>query len=165
MHISEHIKSDIGFMREALKEAQKAFRKNETPIGAVAVLNNQIIARAHNLRETQKNPLGHAEIILLQKLSRKLKCWRMNDLTLYVTLEPCLMCMGALIQARMGKLVFGALDPKGGACGSLYDFAQDFRLNHRIEVVPLILKEESSHLLSRFFKKIREDKKTIKTNR
>ncbi len=159
---------DLHFMQAALKEAQKAFDKKEVPIGAVAVFKNKIIARAHNLRETKQDPLGHAEIILLRKLSKKLKRWRMNDITLYVTLEPCLMCMGALMQARVGRLVFGALDPKAGACGSLYDFAQDFRLNHRIQVSPFILKEECSNLLSLFFKKLRDNhkiKKRIKTIR
>ncbi|QQR81184.1 MAG: nucleoside deaminase [Deltaproteobacteria bacterium] len=147
------------FMKAALQEAQKAFNKKEVPIGAVAVQDGKIIARAHNLRESKNDPLGHAEIILLQKLTRKLKRWRMNDLLIYVTLEPCLMCMGALMQARIGHLIFGALDPKAGACGSLYDFSQDFRLNHRIQVVPFMLQQECSSLLSLFFKKIRLKKK------
>ncbi len=150
---------DETFMRAALRESQKAFQKNEVPIGAVAVHQGKIIARAHNLREMKKDPLGHAEIFLLQKLSRKLKRWRMNDLTVYVTLEPCLMCMGALLQARIGRLVFGTLDPKAGACGSLYDFSQDFRLNHRIQVTPFILQEECAMGLHLFFKKIRKEKK------
>lgn len=147
------------FMKAALQEAQKAFDKKEVPIGAVAVQAGKIIARAHNLRESKNDPLGHAEIILLQKLTQKLKRWRMNNILIYVTLEPCLMCMGALMQARIGHLIFGALDPKAGACGSLYDFSQDFRLNHRIQVVPFMLQQECSSLLSLFFKKIRLKKK------
>lgn len=139
-------------MRASLAEAHKATKKREVPIGAVAVKDGRILARAHNLRESKNDPLGHAELILLSKLSRKLKSWRMLGVTVYVTLEPCLMCMGALIQARVPRLVFGALDPKAGACGSLYDLSRDGRLNHRIEVSPGLLADECGGLLTRFFK-------------
>ena len=151
--------SDLLFMKEALKEASKAARKKEAPIGAVAVKDGKIVARAHNLRESKNDPLGHAELILLSKLSRRLKAWRMLGVTFYVTLEPCLMCMGALIQARVPRLVFGTMDPKAGACGSLYDLSQDKRLNHRIEVVSGVLEEECGGVLTDFFQSLRKNKK------
>lgn len=143
-------------MKEALKEAQKAEKKKEVPIGAIAVQDGHIIARAHNLKENKQDPLGHAEIYLISKLSKQLKRWRLNDVTVYVTLEPCLMCMGALLQARVGRLVFASMDSKAGACGSLYDLSQDKRLNHRIEVKSGILDKECSKILSDFFKKLRQ---------
>lgn len=148
-------------MREALREAEKAAKKKEAPIGAVAVTDGRILARAHNLRESKNDPLGHAELILLSKLSRKLKSWRLLGVTVYVTLEPCLMCMGALIQARVKRLVFGAMDPKAGACGSLYNLSQDRRLNHRIEVVSGILADECSRVLADFFRKLRKKKRAL----
>lgn len=150
--------NDVSFMREALREAEKAMKKKEAPIGAVAVKGGKILARAHNLRESKNDPLGHAEIYLISKLARKLKRWRLNEVTVYVTLEPCLMCMGALLQARAGRLVFGAMDPKAGACGSLYDLSQDRRLNHRIEVVPGVLGSECGEILSRFFHNLRKSR-------
>lgn len=146
---------DEYWMRKAIQEARKAFDKKEAPIGAVAVLEGKIIARAHNLRENKNDPLGHAEILLLHKISKKLKRWRLSGVTVYVTLEPCLMCMGALIQARVDRLFFGTLDPKAGACGSLYDLSKDLRLNHRIDVTSGILQNECSEILKEFFKKLR----------
>jgi tRNA(adenine34) deaminase len=143
-------------MEEALSEARKAYQKNEAPIGAIAVHQGRIVARAHNVREKKNDPLGHAELILLRKLAHKFKNWRMLGVTVYVTLEPCLMCMGALLQARIKRLVFGAMDPKAGACGSLYDLSQDDRLNHRIEVTSGILFKESAALLKKFFEKLRQ---------
>lgn len=148
--------NDHFFMQQAILEAHKAFQKKETPIGAVAVHQNKIIGRAHNLRETKTDPLGHAEILLIKKISKKLKNWRLTHVTLYVTLEPCLMCMGALVQSRIKRLVFGTLDPKAGACGSLYDLSQDKRLNHRIEVTSGILQEECSDVLKQFFQQLRK---------
>ncbi len=148
--------TDIVFMQEALAEAKKAFQRKEAPIGAIAVHQGKILARAHNLREKANDPLGHAELILLRKLSHKFKNWRLMGVTIYVTLEPCVMCMGALLQARVKRVVFGAMDPKAGACGSLYDLARDARLNHRIEVTVVILKEDSSALLKKFFEKLRK---------
>jgi tRNA(adenine34) deaminase len=147
--------NDDSFMRETLREAAKAAKKGEAPIGAVAVKDGKILARAHNLRESKNDPLGHAELYLLSKLSRKLKSWRMIGVTVYVTLEPCLMCMGALLQARVPRLVFGAMDPKAGACGSLYDLSKDMRLNHRIEVVSGVLARECGGVLTEFFKNLR----------
>lgn len=150
---------DEYFMKRALSEAVKAEKKAEVPIGAVAVHEGKIIARAHNLRESKQDPLGHAEIYLISKISKKLKKWRLNDVIVYVTLEPCLMCMGALLQARVGRLVFGCYDPKAGACGSLFDLSKDLRLNHRIEVTASILEKECSSQLSTFFKELRLKKK------
>ncbi|MBF0493045.1 MAG: nucleoside deaminase [Deltaproteobacteria bacterium] len=150
--------SDEKWMLQALQQAQKAAQKNEVPIGAIAVYQNKIIARAHNLRESKQDPLGHAEIYLLSKVAKKLACWRMSGVTIYVTLEPCLMCMGALMQARVDRLVFGCLDAKAGACGSLYDFSKDLRLNHRIEVRSGVLQKECVDLLSGFFKQLRQRK-------
>jgi len=152
--------NDVRFMQAALKEAEKAFKKTEAPIGAVAVKDGKILARAHNLRESKRDPLGHAEMYLLGKLANKLKSWRMMGATVYVTLEPCLMCMGALIQARVPRLVFGTLDPKAGACGSLYDLSRDDRLNHRIDVTSGVLKDACSKILSDFFKRLRKKKLT-----
>lgn len=146
---------DERFMQIALKEAVKAKEKREVPIGAVAVVAGKVVARAHNLRESKLDPLGHAEIYLISKLSKKLKKWRLSDATVYVTLEPCLMCMGALLQARVGRLVFGCFDPKAGACGSLFELSQDKRLNHRIPVTSGVLQEECSQILSDFFKWVR----------
>lgn len=145
-------------MKAALKEAKKAASKLEVPIGAVAVYEGKIIARAHNLRESKQDPLGHAEIYLLSKVSKKLKRWRLAGVTFYVTLEPCLMCMGALVQARIDALVFACFDAKAGACGSLYDFSADSRLNHKLNVRSGILEKESATLLSDFFKQLRKKK-------
>ncbi len=148
--------NDLAFMQRALKQAEKAAFQQEVPIGAIAVQNGKIIARAHNLRESRQDPLGHAEIYLVSKVSKKLQSWRLNSVTVYVTLEPCLMCMGALLQARIGRLVYGCKDPKAGACGSLYDLSQDQRLNHRIEVESGILEKECAEILSKFFKNLRK---------
>lgn len=148
-------------MAAALQEAEKAYRKHEAPIGAVAVKDGKIIARAHNLRESRADPLGHAELYLLQKISKRLKAWRALGVTVYVTLEPCLMCMGALLQARVPRLVFGAMDPKAGACGSLYDLSSDKRLNHRIEVLSDVLGRECGAVLSRFFKEMRARRNNV----
>ncbi|MBI3753952.1 MAG: nucleoside deaminase [Deltaproteobacteria bacterium] len=143
------------FMQEALKEAQKAADKKEVPIGAVIVIGNKIIARGYNLKETSANPTAHAEIIAIKKASKKLGKWRLLNSTIYVTLEPCLMCMGALIQARVTRLVFGCYDPKAGACGSVYDVSNDKRLNHRIEVTPGVMAAQCERILKEFFKSLR----------
>ena len=142
-------------MKQALHEAKKAARKGEVPIGAVIVLDNKIIARSHNLKETTADPTAHAEIIAIKKASRKLKEWRLLNSTIYVTLEPCIMCMGALIQARVPRLVFGSYDPKAGACGSLYDVSNDKRLNHRIKTINGIMAVECERILKEFFKSLR----------
>ncbi len=148
---------DIVYMEKALEAARKAAKADEVPIGAVAVMNGAVIAAAHNDRERTKDPLGHAELLLLQKVVEKkvLPSWRFDEVDIYVTCEPCLMCMGALLQARVRRLIFGCHDPKAGACGSLYDLSCDLRLNHRIEVTSGVLADECAKLLSDFFKKKR----------
>ena len=143
------------YMRLALNEAEQAYKENEVPVGAIGIYDNQVIALAHNMRERDQDPLAHAEMYVLYKASRHLRSWQLDDLTVYVTLEPCLMCMGALLQSRVKHLVFGAMDPKGGACGSLYDLSNDKRLNHQIKVVRGVLADESSRLLKKFFKEKR----------
>ena len=139
------------FMREALKEAKKALYKNEVPIGAIIVKNGQIISRAHNLKETLNDPTAHAEILAIKKASKILGNWRLADCHIYTTLEPCPMCAGAIIQARIGKLIYGAMDFKTGACGSLFNLVENPNLNHKIEVISSIMEEESKELLKEFF--------------
>ncbi len=146
---------DEKYIRLALEEAKKAEAIGEVPIGAILVSNDQIIARAHNLRETTGDPTAHAEILALRKAAQEKKHWRLLDTTLYTTLEPCPMCSGALVLARVARLVFGAHDPKGGAAGSLMNIVQDGRLNHQLEVVSGVLKEDCSKILTDFFKKKR----------
>ncbi len=146
-------------MAEAIKEAQKAGEKGDIPIGAVIVKDNRIIGRGHNSKELNNDPCGHAEIIAIKKASKALLSWRLKHATLYVTLEPCIMCMGAIIQARVERLVFACHDPKAGACGSLYDMSRDSRLNHRVEADFGILKAEAGLLLREFFKGLRRGKR------
>jgi tRNA(adenine34) deaminase len=143
-------------MQRALAEARKAQAKDEVPIGCVIVRDGKIISRGHNLRETSQDPTGHAEFVAIRKAARKLSSWRLLDTVLYVTLEPCTMCMGAIILARIPTVVFGCYDPKGGAAGSLYDLSCDSRLNHRVELLPRILEQECSGLLSDFFAELRK---------
>lgn len=142
-------------MRAAIDEAKKAADLGEVPIGAVAVVEGHIVARSCNIREATGNPLGHAEILLLERLSKLHGDWRLEDVTVYVTCEPCIMCMGALLQARIPSLVYGCPDPKAGACGSLYDLSGDKRLNHQIAVVKGVLEGECSKLLKIFFRVLR----------
>ena len=147
------------WMRRAIAEAGKAEAKNEVPIGCVIVRDNKIIARGHNLRETTQDPAAHAELIAIRKAARKLGSWRLLDTKLYVTLEPCTMCMGAIILSRIPIVVFGCYDPKGGAAGSLYDLSNDSRLNHSVQLLPRILEAECSTLLSAFFADLRVRKR------
>ena len=147
---------DKYFMKEALKEAEIAFAKDEVPIGAVIVKDDEIIARAHNLKELRQNPLAHAELLAIEKASNKLGTWRLQNCSIFVTLEPCPMCAGAIVQARMKRVIFAASDLKSGACGSLYNLAQDERLNHSLEVKSGILANKSSKLLKDFFQKLRD---------
>ncbi len=146
---------DEKFMAEALLEARKAAAIGEVPIGAVITCKGEIIARGFNKKETSTDPTLHGEIVAITAAAKALKAWRLAETTLYVTLEPCLMCMGALIAARVPRLVFGASDPKAGACGSLFDVSDDARLNHRIEVVRGIGMNEASTLLKSFFRELR----------
>lgn len=148
--------ADERWMREAIVEARAAAAEGEVPIGAVAIAGGAIVGRAHNVRERMQDPLGHAEILLIRDLSRARRSWRLDEVAVYVTCEPCLMCAGALLQARIPKVVYGCADPKAGAMGSLYDVTGDPRLNHRIEVVRGVLSEECAHLLSEFFRRLRE---------
>lgn len=143
-------------MAKALAEARKAEAKHEVPIGCVIVRDDTIIARAHNLRESKQDPAAHAELLAIRKAARKLSSWRLLNTTLYVTLEPCLMCMGAIILARIPRVVFGCFDPKAGAAGSLYDLSNDPRLNHRLELVSGIRGAECSQQLSSFFTALRQ---------
>ena len=146
-------------MRRAIAEAGKAQAKDEVPIGCIIVHKDKIIARGHNLRETEQDPTGHAELIAIRKAARKKASWRLLDTVLYVTLEPCTMCMGAIILARIPTVVFGCYDPKGGAAGSLFDLSSDPRLNHRVELMPRVLENECSGLLSDFFAELRRRKR------
>lgn len=146
-------------MTQALALAEQAASLGEVPVGAVVVLDGQVVGRGFNRREVDHDPLSHAELLAIAEASRHLQRWRLSDATLYVTLEPCTMCAGALIQARLKRLVFGAMDPKAGAVGSLYDVLKDERHNHRVEVVGGVLEAESSRLLKDFFVALRGRKK------
>jgi len=142
-------------MKLALEEAKKAFDKNEVPVGAVIIKNGEVISRAHNLRETVKDPTAHAEIMAIRQAAEMLKDWRLSGCEMFVTLEPCPMCAGAILQSRISRLYFGAFDEKAGCCGSLYDIPEDPVFNHRTEVIGGILEEECQEILSQFFKKKR----------
>ena len=142
---------DERFMREALREAEKAHREGEVPVGCVIASGGRIVGRAHNQREQLKDPTAHAEMLALTQAAAHQGDWRLENACLYVTLEPCPMCAGALVLARVARLVYGAQDPKAGACGTLYNIPQDPRLNHRIEVVSGILAEPCGAILKTFF--------------
>ncbi len=146
------------FMKEALKEAKKAYDKLEVPVGAVIVKDGKIIARAHNLKETKKDTTKHAEILAIEKASKKLGAWRLLDCEMYVTLEPCSMCAGAMINSRIKKLYIGALDEKTGAAGSVLNLF-DYPFNHKVEVEKGIMKENCEKILKNFFKDLRKLKK------
>jgi tRNA(adenine34) deaminase len=146
---------DEAFMGEALKEAEKALEAGEVPVGAVIVHQGRIIARAHNQRETLRDPTAHAEMIALTQAAAALDRWRLTGSTLYVTLEPCTMCAGAMVLARVDRLVFAAEDPKAGAVGSLYNVPRDMRLNHRLEVASGVLAGPCGEILQRFFQEKR----------
>lgn len=152
---------DEKFMREALKEAQKSYDIGEVPVGAVVVKDGEIVGRGHNLRETDKNALSHAELIAINEACTKLGGWRLWQCDLYVTLEPCPMCTGAIINSRIKKVVFGAFDKKAGSCSSVINLFE-LPYNHKPELIFGILEEECSKLLSDFFKELRERKKAFK---
>jgi tRNA(adenine34) deaminase len=145
------VDQDLDFMRLALREAQAAFGEGEVPVGAVLVVDAQVIASTHNNRETSFDPTGHAEIMAIREGAQKLGKWRLSDATLYVTKEPCPMCAGAMVNARLGRLVYGCGDVKGGAVANLYHLLSDNRLNHQVEVVSGVLEDECSQLLKSFF--------------
>jgi tRNA(adenine34) deaminase len=147
--------SDETYMRIALEEAATAAAEGEVPIGAVVVCDGAVVARAHNRRENDRDPTAHAETLAISEAARKLGRWRLSDCEVYVTLEPCPMCAGAMHQARIGRLVYGAPDPKAGAAGSLFDLASDERLNHRFDVTSGVLADESAAMLKTFFGRLR----------
>ena len=147
---------DQDFMREALNEAKKAFEKGEIPIGAVIVQNGSIITRNHNRREKLHDPTAHAEILVMREAGEILGGWRLSNTTVYVTIEPCPMCAGALVQSRVSRIVYGAPDIKAGAVHSLYTITEDDRLNHRLSVTGGILAEECSELMRHFFRSRRK---------
>ena len=143
---------DEKYMRIALKEAQKAVILDEVPVGAIIVLDNKIIARAHNLREKSNDPTSHAEINAIRKAAKKLNSWRLENATMYVTVEPCSMCAGALLQCRIARIVYGTADPKGGAIESSLHLFEAKNINHHPEILGGILKEECSSIITNYFK-------------
>ena len=150
---------DIKFMEIAIEEAKKAGEILEVPIGAVLVLDGQVIAKAHNLRESTQTAIAHAELLAIDEGCKKLGTWRLEDTTLYVTLEPCPMCSGAIILSRVKRVVYGATDPKAGCAGTFMNLLTDERFNHQCEVSTGVLEEECSMLLPTFFKNLRQRKK------
>ena len=148
----------IKFMKEAIKEAKKAELIDEVPIGCVIVKDGKIISRGHNIRETKQNPIGHAEIVAITKASKKLSSWRLDGCDIYITLEPCIMCSGAIIQSRIKHIYFGAFDSKGGAIGSSINVLEASNINHHPEVTSGVLQEECSSLLTNYFKNKRKVK-------
>uniref|UniRef100_A0A7V0Z7F4 tRNA-specific adenosine deaminase n=1 Tax=candidate division WOR-3 bacterium TaxID=2052148 RepID=A0A7V0Z7F4_UNCW3 len=155
MHITDKIKY---FMTEALKEAEKAFAEDEVPIGAVAVYKNQIIGRGHNRTEALQDPTAHAEILAITAAANALNTWRLTDVEIYATIEPCIMCAGALVLARVKKIVFGARDEKFGGCGSVFNIVNEKKLNHQIEMVGGVLEADAVLFMKEFFKKKRNKK-------
>jgi tRNA(adenine34) deaminase len=146
---------DVRWMGEALAEAREAERAGEVPIGCVLVQAGRIIARAHNLRERAQDPTAHAEVIALRSAAARLRTWRLSGVTAYVTLEPCPMCAGALVNARVDRVVYGAADPKAGATDTLYTIGSDLRLNHRFQITRGVMADECGAMLSTFFARIR----------
>jgi tRNA(adenine34) deaminase len=153
---------DKFFMKLAIEEAKKAEQLGEVPIGAVIVKNNEVIASAHNLRETTQNAVTHAELLAIEKACEAVGSWRLEETTLYVTLEPCPMCSGALLLSRVDRVVYGAIDPKAGCAGTLMNLLDDSRFNHRCDVVSGVLAEECGMLLTNFFRTLRHKKKEQK---
>lgn len=150
------------FMKEAIRQAKKARALEEVPIGCVIVSEGKIIARGYNRRNTDKNTLSHAELNAIRKASRKLGDWRLEGCTMYVTLEPCQMCAGALMQSRIDRVVIGSMNPKAGCAGSVLNLLEMDGFNHKVEVIRGVLQEECSSMLSDFFKELREKKKMLK---
>ncbi len=149
------------FMKMAIEEALKAEELGEVPIGAIIVYKDEVIARGYNIRETKQTALGHAEISAIEEACKVIDSWRLEETTLYVTLEPCPMCAGAIIQSRIPRVVFGAQDPKAGCGGSIYNLLQEEQFNHRCDVTTGILEEECSSLLTNFFRALRSRKKKL----
>lgn len=150
------------FMKEALRQAKKAYALDEVPIGCVIEYEGKIIARGYNRRNTDKNTLAHAELLAIKKASRKLGDWRLEGCTMYITLEPCQMCAGAIVQARVSRVVVGSMNPKAGCAGSVLNLLNMAQFNHQVELVTGVLKEECSAMLSEFFRELREKKAKMK---
>ncbi|WCK54598.1 tRNA adenosine(34) deaminase TadA [Aneurinibacillus sp. Ricciae_BoGa-3] len=150
---------DHDYMAIAIEEAKKAAAIGEVPIGAIIVRNGEIVGSGYNKRETARDPLAHAELMAIKKASESLGGWRLLDTTLYVTLEPCPMCSGAIVQARIPRIVYGAMDPKAGCAGSLMNLLQDPRFNHQVEITQGVMEEECGLLLKDFFRALREKRK------
>ena len=161
----KEVNMDKYFMSQALEQAKNAKEIGEVPIGAVIVKNGKIIARGFNKREILKNPLAHAEILAINKASEVLDSWRLLDSTMYVTIEPCAMCAGAIVNSRIKRLVIGAMDPKMGACGSIVDLVRHEKFNHKVKLEIGVLEEECSQIMKDFFKKLRDRKKIKKENK
>lgn len=155
---------DIKFMRLAIEEAERAGNLLEVPIGAVLVLDGEVIARAHNLRESTQTAIAHAELLAIDQGCKKIGSWRLEEATLYVTLEPCPMCSGAIILSRVKRVVYGAMDPKAGCAGTFMNLLTDQRFNHQCEVTKGVLEEECGQLLTSFFKNLRQRKKAERKN-
>lgn len=147
------------YLEQALKEAEKAYKKLEVPVGAVIVKDGKIIARAHNQKETKTDTTKHAEILAIQKASKKLKSWRLIDCEMYITLEPCSMCAGAIINSRIKKIYIGAMDEKTGAAGSVLNLFEDYTFNHKVEIEKNVKSKECENILKEFFKELRKIKK------
>lgn len=150
---------DVKYMKEALRQAKKAYALEEVPIGCVIVYEDKIIARGYNKRNTKGNTLAHAEIIAINKASRVLGDWRLEGCTMYVTLEPCQMCAGAIVQSRIPRVVIGSMNPKAGCAGSIINLLQMPQFNHQVEIIPGVLEKECSEMLQSFFKELRAKKK------
>ena len=155
----QKLTEDEKYMKQAIKLAKKAWKIEEVPIGCVIVHEGKVIGRGYNRRTTDKNPLAHAELIAIKKASKKIGDWRLEDCTLYVTLEPCQMCSGAIVQARVKKVVVGCMNPKAGCAGSILNLLQVDRFNHQVELKTGILEEECSEMMKSFFKELREKRK------
>jgi len=156
LNAGRDLEEHVPFMRQAIEEARRAYNLGEVPVGALVVVRGRVLARAHNLRETARDASAHAEFLAMREAARVLGDWRLNEATVYVTLEPCPMCAGAMVQFRAGRLVYGAPDPKAGAVDSLLDLVRDTRFNHRVDVVRGVLADECGCLLKDFFRNLRE---------
>lgn len=152
------------YMKEAMKQAKKAYKLEETPIGCVIVYEDKIIARAYNKRNLKKSTLAHAELLAIEKASKVLGDWRLEDCTMYITLEPCPMCAGAIVQARVKKVVIGSMNPKAGCAGSVINLLQNEGFNHQVEIVTGVLEDECSVMMKNFFKELRQKKSNMKKN-
>lgn len=162
MKFEDQLEMDEKYMKAAIREAQKAARIDEVPIGCVIVYNDKIIARAYNKRNTNKTTLAHAEVLAIGKASKKLGDWRLEGCTMYVTLEPCQMCAGAIVQSRMDRVVVGAMNPKAGCAGSILNLLQIDQFNHQVELTTGIMEEECKKMMQDFFVELRRKKKELK---